>query len=84
MFEQELNSILSRLIARSENAYIQYISACKKDECLGVDGKMHGGLFGRRELEAHKYAAEILGRHKALCETATLLRDSIHATPEDK
>lgn len=60
--------------ARSENSYLSYIELCRKTECLGAEIKMEKGTFQRPELDAHKAAAEMLGRHRAYAEVTQELR----------
>lgn len=64
------NELVLRLRARSDNAYIEHLNRCGKTECLGWEAKVERGKFGLSELEAHKAAAEMLGRHRALFEAA--------------
>lgn len=68
-------TLVERLQARADNAYVDYIGLCRRDECLGWEAKVGRGIFGLHELEAHKKAAEMLGRHRALQEVANLLRE---------
>ena len=60
-----LMDLLTRFNARCENAYLEYIGLCRADPCLGWEAKVDQGKFGLTELEAHKKAAEMLGRHRA-------------------
>lgn len=75
-------TLAERLQARADNAYVEYISQSRKDECLGWEIKVEKKLFGRAELDAHIKAAEWLGRHRALQEAAQLVRDE--ATVNDE
>jgi hypothetical protein len=68
-----LNAVLERMRARADNAYIDYIGICRRDECLGAEAKMEKNLFREAELKAHCAAAEKLGRHRALHEAAQML-----------
>ena len=67
-------TLIERLQARADNAYVDYINWCRRDECLGWEAKIEKGVLGLAELEAHKRAAEALGRHRALQEVANLLQ----------
>ena len=75
----DLTSLLSALRARADNAYIEYVSKCRKDECLGWEIKVERGEFGIAEMQAHCAAAEILGRHRALHEAANLIGEFLKA-----
>jgi len=66
-------TLIERLQTRADNAYVDYIGWCRRDECLGWEAKVEKGVFGLAELEAHKKSAEALGRHRALQEIANLL-----------
>ena len=68
-----LSAGLAGLQARADNAYCAYIGRCRQDECLGWEAKVEKGLFGAAELQAHKDAAEQLGRHRAMQEAVNLL-----------
>lgn len=74
-FNADIQELIGRIEARADNAYIAYIGQCRCDECLGYEYKMDHGLFREAELKAHKDAAEKLGRHRALGEAASLLRE---------
>ena len=74
-----VESIVDSLQARADNAYVDYIDRLRSDECLGWQIKAKRGLFREPELRAHTAAAEMLGRHLALCEAAQLLRDILPA-----
>jgi hypothetical protein len=64
-----LDSLVSRFGALRDNAYLEYIGACRRDECLGWEAKAEHREFGLKELEAHKTAAEWLGKHRAYART---------------
>jgi hypothetical protein len=68
-------TLIERLKARADNAYFDCIGTLRHDNCLGEDIKMEMGLFGRKELEHHKRAAEHLGRHRALHEVIKLIQE---------
>ena len=70
--------LLERLRARADNAYCDYISHLRRDECLGWEIKVQRGKFGEAEMKAHCTAAELLGRHKALHEAAGLLEEILN------
>jgi len=70
--------LLERLRARADNAYCDYISHMRCDECLGWEIKVERGKFGEAEMKAHRKAAEALGRHKALHEAASLLAEVLN------
>ena len=72
---KEFSDLIDRLRARADNAYCDYISICRRDECLGFEAKVEKGIFRDAELKAHKDAAEKLGRHRALHEAANLLEE---------
>ncbi len=59
----QLNHLLGGL---AENAYVEMIAAQRRDEALGWEAKVDHGEFGQAELDAHKKAAEWLGRHRGL------------------
>lgn len=71
-----LVKLAERLEARGDNAYVAYIDQLRRDECLGWEIKAERGAFGEAELKAHKNAAELLGRHRALHEAAKELREA--------
>jgi len=73
----ELTPLLERLIARKENAYIEYIARCRKDECLGWEAKVDHGKFGENELKAHKDAQEMLGRHRAFADAIDMIVEAL-------
>lgn len=72
----ELTDMLERMRAMSDNAYCDYISQMRRDECLGWQIKVERGKFGEAELKAHCAAAEKLGRHRALHEVAKMLEEA--------
>ncbi|MCP5094945.1 MAG: hypothetical protein GY943_05270 [Chloroflexi bacterium] len=72
----DMTALLERLTARADNAYVQYMNNCMRDECLGWVAKVERGGFGRKELQAHEDAAEQLGRHRALHEAVKLIREA--------
>ncbi len=74
--KSDKSDLLERLIARADNAYVQYINNCRRDECLGWEAKVERGGFGRKEVPAHEDAAEQLGRHRALHEAVKLIREA--------
>lgn len=74
-----LFALSDRLKARAENAYLEMISAARKDEALGWEIKVERGTFGRPELDAHSAIAEKLGRHSALMEAHNLLAEILEA-----
>lgn len=75
----DLLAFSERLKARADNAYIDMISAARKDEALGWEIKVERGNFGRPELDAHSAIAEKLGRHRALMEAHNLLAEILRA-----
>lgn len=66
-------NIHAEIRAMSDRAYSQYIQQMSRPECLGWEAKAVNGRFGIKELEAHTTAGELLGRHRALAEAATML-----------
>ena len=64
---------LDRLKALSENAYIAYIESLRRTECLGEEIKMERGQFHLPELDAHRLAAEWLGRHRAYARAVEII-----------
>ncbi len=76
----ELKAMLAGLQARADNAYCDYIELCRRNECLGWEAKVEKGIFGAAELQAHKDAAEKLGRHRALQEAVNLLTPLVTAS----
>lgn len=70
-----LESLVLRLQARADHAYGEYIERLRRDECLGWEAKVKRGVFGQPEMQAHKDAERMLGRHMGLTEAAQLLRD---------
>lgn len=42
----ELKDVIGRLIARADNAYCDYISTQRTDECLGWEVKVKNNKFG--------------------------------------
>lgn len=64
------------LLRRGDLAYMDYMSQCKRTECLGAHAKMASGLFGHDELTAHQIAQEFLGKHKGYHDAANALRES--------
>jgi hypothetical protein len=73
----ELNELLERFDAIGSNAYHRYIELCRKDDCLGWEAKVDCGKFGAAELQAHKDAQEMLGKHRAFTEAARMLREAL-------
>lgn len=71
----ELTTLLERFDALGANAYHRYIELCRKDECLGWEAKVDCGKFCAAELQAHKDAQEMLGKHRAFTEAAKMLRE---------
>lgn len=69
-----LSALLGRFESLRDNAYIEYIGCCRKDDCLGWEAKVEHGEFGLDELEAHKRAAEWLGKHRAYARVVDELR----------
>jgi hypothetical protein len=63
------NKLFKHFEALRDNAYREYIDHCRVDECLGWEAIVDNGSFGLPELEAHKRAAECLGRHRAYART---------------
>ena len=74
-----LSDLRSRLWARAENAYCEMISVTRRDESLGWEIKVERGEFGRKELDAHRKAGELLGRHRALAEACREIDDVLEA-----
>ena len=75
--EDPVTALIDRLRARADNAYHQYIGQSGVAECLGWEVKVEKGEFGWAELEAHTKRGELLGRHRALHEAATLIEEEL-------
>ena len=58
-------TLIAKLQSLRDNAYCEYIGCCRQEDCLGWEAKVDTGIFGLKELEAHKKAAEALGKHRA-------------------
>jgi hypothetical protein len=71
------NELISRLETRRDNAYLAYIDHCRSDGCLGEDAKLGRGIFGEKELRAHKKAAECLGKSRAFAEALEMVREEL-------
>ena len=84
MSRSDLLALSERLKARADNAYIDMISAARKDEALGWEIKVERGKFGRPELDAHCAIAEKLGRHRALMEAHNLLAEILRANGKEQ
>ena len=72
---------VERFQSISDNSYCDYIARMSRPECLGWEAKVKAGQFGKRELDAHNRAAEMLGRHQAFHEVVQVIR-SLQAAPE--
>jgi hypothetical protein len=72
-----IKSLVERLRARADNAYCDMIGVARRDESLGWEIKVERGKFGRPELDAHVKGGELLGRHRALHEAATLVEEEL-------
>jgi hypothetical protein len=70
-----IETIINRLQAKSENAYIGYINAHRKDECLGWEAKVLHNKFGEKELKAHKKAQEWFGKHCAYLDAIEVIKE---------
>lgn len=79
-----LADLLSRLRARSENAYCDMISVARRDESLGWEIKVERGEFGRKELDSHVKMAELLGRYRALAEACREIDEVLQANAPDR
>lgn len=73
--DKQLDEKISRIRAKAENAYIEYISILRRDTSLGWEIKLERKEFGEAELKSHCAAAEMLGRHRALNEVIMLLEE---------
>ncbi len=60
-----LEALRADLQGKSNDAYVRYIHALRRDECLGWEFKVEHHEFGEPELKAHTTAAEYLGMHRA-------------------
>jgi len=78
-----LADLRSRLLARADNAYCEMISVARRDESLGWEIKVERGEFGRKELDAHCKAGELLGRHRALAEACREIDEVLKANSND-
>lgn len=75
----DLNGVLERMRAKADNAYCDYASLMRRDECLGWEIKIEHQKFGEEELKAHCAAAEKLGRHRAMHEAANMLAEVLRS-----
>lgn len=75
----ETRDIVSRFVVLRDSAYFAYIDQSRKYECLGWEAKLKHGKFGSPELEAHKLAAEWLGKHRAYAHAVSELNDALKA-----
>jgi hypothetical protein len=66
-----------QLNAKADAAYISYIEALRRPECLGWEAKVRAGKFGEAELKAHCLAAERLGMHRAFAAAAADVRAAL-------
>ena len=71
-------NIEERLTAKMENTYCDYISQCRHDDCLGEQIKLELGVFGSKELDAHRKASEFLGAHQAYANVIKILKEATH------
>jgi len=76
--------IIEKVLAKSQNAYEDYISKLRCDECLGWEIKVERGEFGKREFDAHCAANQLLGKHRAYHDVLGLLRAAIDEVREKK
>ncbi len=53
--------------------YCDYISQMRRDVCLGWERKVQSRKFTAAELEGHTKAGELLGRHRAFHDAASIL-----------
>lgn len=75
MTKEKVQSLVARLRARADNAYLSYIDQSRQDKCLGWEIKVERGTFDATNLDAHTKRGELLGRHRALHEAAKLLEE---------
>ena len=70
----QLRAEVERLSAEfkqlADTAYCDYIAQMRRPECLGWEAKIKSGKFGERELNAHTYAGQLLGKHRAYADAA--------------
>jgi len=69
-----LHDAARELQAKSDDAYIRYVEQLRQDACLGEEAKIKSGMFKQANLDAHRRAAELIGKHKAFSEAAAALR----------
>ncbi len=50
----------------ADRSYCDALDYAKRDECLGYEQKLKVGEFGKKELDAHKRVAEMIGRHRGM------------------
>jgi len=62
-----------------DSEYCAYAEYLRKDVCLGEEAKMAAGKFGKKELEARIYAAELYGKSLAYAVCAKRLKAAIAA-----
>jgi len=67
------DNFIDQVALMRDNCYLCYISACRKDECLGVDAKITCGKFSKENLNTHCLASEYLGKHRAFAEIVDIL-----------
>ena len=72
-------NIEERLTAKMENAYFDFISQCRHDDCLGEQIKLELGVFGSKELDAHRKASELLGTHRAYANVIKIFKEASQA-----
>jgi hypothetical protein len=72
-----MKELLTHLEALRDNAYFEYIGHCRRDECLGWEAKIDYQKFGLPEIEAHKRAAEWLGKHRAYANAVKCVESAI-------
>lgn len=71
----DLKELAHELTYLANSAYCSMIDQSKKSLCLGEAIKLEKGLFTRENLDAHRKASELYGRHLGLAAAAKMVRD---------
>lgn len=80
---EELEKLHQEFCGAGDTAYIRFIEAMSRRECLGWEAKVAAGKFTQANLTAHCEAHEGLGRHRAYYEAAKLVADRIRALTKE-
>jgi len=71
------SELLDDLKIVADDLYCQYIAKMKMTECLGEAIKMERGEFGMQNLEAHREAARLYGKHVGMLEVIAKVRAAL-------